>query len=62
MQKENATGQNSLQLSGSTPARRGEKCLEVDPMEFPILMLVSSFAVLFLAAEAGNFLALKYAR
>jgi len=30
----------------------------MDPMEFPILILVSSFVVLFLAAEAGN-LALK---
>jgi len=28
-------------------------------MEFPIVMLVSSFAVLFLAAEAGNFLRTK---
>jgi hypothetical protein len=28
-------------------------------MEFPILMLVSSFVVLFLAAEAGNFLRTK---
>jgi hypothetical protein len=28
-------------------------------MEFPILILVSSFAVLFLAAEAGNFLRAK---
>jgi hypothetical protein len=31
----------------------------MDPMEFPILMLVSSFVVLFLAAEAGNFLRVK---
>ncbi|HEY4678998.1 MAG TPA: hypothetical protein VIJ01_17665 [Candidatus Angelobacter sp.] len=31
----------------------------MDPMEFPILMLVSSFVVLFLAAEAGNFLRTK---
>jgi hypothetical protein len=31
----------------------------MDPMEFPILMLVSSFVVLFLAAEAGNFLRAK---
>lgn len=28
-------------------------------MEFPILILVSSFATLFLAAEAGNFLRIK---
>ncbi|HEV7551444.1 MAG TPA: hypothetical protein VGP65_07175 [Candidatus Angelobacter sp.] len=31
----------------------------MDPMEFPILILVSSFVVLFLAAEAGNFLRIK---
>jgi hypothetical protein len=31
----------------------------MDPMEFPILILVSAFVVLFLAAEAGNFLRVK---
>jgi hypothetical protein len=31
----------------------------MDPMEFPILILVSAFVVLFLAAEAGNFLRIK---
>ncbi|HEY2361692.1 MAG TPA: hypothetical protein VGK36_11280 [Candidatus Angelobacter sp.] len=31
----------------------------MDPMEFPILILVSSFVVLFLAAEVGNFLRAK---
>jgi hypothetical protein len=31
----------------------------MDPMKFPILILVSSFVVLFLAAEAGNFLRAK---
>jgi hypothetical protein len=31
----------------------------MDPMEFPILILISAFVVLFLAAEAGNFLRVK---
>lgn len=34
----------------------------MDPMEFPLLILVSSFVVLFLAAEAGNLFRAKIRR
>jgi hypothetical protein len=41
------------------PLQALEKAYTMTPMEFPLIMLVSSFTLLFLAAEVGNFLRTK---